>query len=53
MPWCLTAPSHYLNQCQFVISELCGVHRGAISLEILKDISDYDILQNYTSIINY
>ena len=27
MVWCLTAPSHYLNQCWFIISGDCGIQQ--------------------------
>ena len=35
MACCLTAPSHYLNQCWLVISGFCGIHVRAIFQEIL------------------
>ena len=36
MACCLTAPSHYLNQCWLIISEAfnCGIHPRASSLEM-------------------
>ena len=38
MACCLTAPSHYLNQCWLRISEVFGIHMMAISqkMKILK-----------------
>ena len=46
MACCLTAPSHYLNQCRLIISEghNCGIHLRAISQEMLKiHILDMDV----------
>ena len=40
MAWCLTAPSHYLNQCW---REIIGIHASAILLKALP----YIIIQNY------
>ena len=34
MACCLMAPSHYLNQCWLIISEVCDNHLRAISQEI-------------------
>ena len=39
MACCLTAPSHYLNQCWLIISNVlrsCGIHQKALSWEDLK-----------------
>ena len=36
IPCCLTAPSHYLNQCWLIISEVVWLHLRAFSLEMLK-----------------
>ena len=36
MAWCLTALSHYLNQCGILISEFCGIHLRAISQRVYK-----------------
>ena len=34
MACCLTAPSHYLNQCRLIISETSDIHLRTISQEI-------------------
>ena len=36
MACCLTAPSHYLNQCWLIISESSDIHIRAISQEMLQ-----------------
>ena len=36
MAWCLIAPSHYLNQLWFIISEFCGIHMRTISQKVPK-----------------
>ena len=36
MACCLTAPSHYINQCSLTICGTCGIHLRAISLETLE-----------------
>ena len=36
MVCCLTAQSHYLNQCWLIISRSCGIHMSTISWEIFR-----------------
>ena len=36
MAWCLTPPSHYLNQCQLPSMSSCGIHLRSIWREMLQ-----------------
>ena len=48
MAWCLMAPSHYLNQCWLLISDVCSIHLTAISQQVPRSNSVYWV-ENYIS----
>ena len=38
MACCLMAPSHYLNQCWYIINVFCGIQQRTISQEVLMNL---------------
>ena len=51
MAWRLTAPSHYMNQCWFIILSSSGIHLRAISWDVAQPL--IIAIENYLSKISF
>ena len=53
MAWCLTAPSHYLNQCWLIISKVLWLSREGNFTRDASIINNKNLFENYMSKISF